>query len=29
MFYDKSDFPNFKKRSSKVAWVHMPALQLG
>ena len=24
----KSDFPNFKQRSSKVAWVHMPALQL-
>ena len=29
MFYHKSDFPNLKQRSSKVAWVHMPALQLG
>ena len=29
MFYHKSDFPNFKQRSSKVAWVYMPALQLG
>ena len=28
MFYHKSDFPNLKQRSSKVAWVHMPALQL-
>ena len=26
IFYHKSDFPNFKQRSSKVAWVHMPAL---
>ena len=29
MFYHMPDFPNFKQRSSKVAWVHMPALQLG
>ena len=28
MFYHKSDFPKLKQRSSKVAWLHMPVLQL-
>ena len=29
MFYHKSDSPNIKQRSSKVAWVHIAVLQSG